>query len=372
MLELRHDLFLGVELAVQTLGLRQRVVDLVLVLERLLLEEGNLARGGTVLNFGILHGEGGILQLGLALQQFLVGFGVFLLLLLVAVDPEVARLLLRGKLLAHLKQFVAHLLFGQLKLLFNGLLLDFERLQLTLNIHNPLVELLNFHLTLGDSVFLEADNVLERAVALNLVGESRLQVVARLVHSVQLVHSLVVVVLVLRRLALQLLVVYLQGAQLQLQLVTLGLIKDEVATQLINLLVLLRVGLVEGDHHALVFVELRCRLVQLLSEAGRLRLENREQFLGLAQLQLGVLLLRLEPVNRGLEHVNLKARFRQVLHALLVLVALLVELLGEAAALVFDFFDVLGFYVDLAAHGCNLLGVDLEAGVDFGLRSLEH
>lgn len=152
--------------------------------QRLLLQKLNLPLRRILLDLSILNGQSRILEVRLCLQQVSVCLGVLLLLFLVSVDPHVPRLLLVLDLFTKLGNFFATLLFGKFKLTLNSLFLDLNSFHLSLELNNFFVHFLDLNLAFLDRFFLQPDDVLKRAVALNLIGQLRFEIMARLVHLV--------------------------------------------------------------------------------------------------------------------------------------------------------------------------------------------
>lgn len=129
-------------------------------------------------------------------------------------DPVLSCFLLLLHKLLKLANLIIQLLLGQFKLPLSRRLLDLKLLQLPLNFNHPAVQVLYLLLPLYDRFFLQPDNVLQRSVAFDLVGQLGFEVMAGFVHPVEFVDCFVVGCLEVSVLFVQFLVVDLECAVL--------------------------------------------------------------------------------------------------------------------------------------------------------------
>ena len=137
---------------------------------------------------------------------------MFFLLLFIALNPLGTILLLTIDNFIQIVNLLGELCLSNLELPIKALLLDVERLVGVLQVDHCTVKLLNFDCALRDGLVLEPDDLLEVPVLLSLVKHLRFQVVAGLVHLVELFYDVVVVALKVLVVLVELFVIDLQGA----------------------------------------------------------------------------------------------------------------------------------------------------------------
>ena len=117
-----------------------------------------------------------------------------------------------------------------------------------------------------------------------LVLQLGFDLMACLIHSVQLINKVIVIGPRLSQLLLHLVIVDLESAQLQLKLISLQLRQLELSFELLNFLFTLTVHFIEANHFPLVHLEFTCRVLQILHQGLSLLFIDVEELFSLFQL----------------------------------------------------------------------------------------
>ena len=200
-------------------------------------------------------------------------------------------------------------------------------------------------------------DLLKVLVAIVLVLKLGLNLVASLVHRVQLINEIVTVCLRLSQLLLDLLMSDLQRAKLELKLVRLELYQLQVTLELIDFRLSFAVDLGEADDFSLVFLKLACCKLKILHQRLSLLLVDVEQLLGLLQLEIQVPFLALETIAGALDHVHFELHLNIFLLCLLYLIPYQVKLVLNLERPDFILFELASLDVELAPRRVQLFAL---------------
>lgn len=240
---LLKDFLLSMQLAIEVFSLGDRLVDLMLELDVLLMQYLDLAIGSVELDLCIFHCEDLVLELAPRLQEVRVRGCVLFLLFFVPLYPHISGLLLSSDDILQVLDPLVELLLCQIELPLNALLLDFDRLAIAFEVNHFLVKFFDLLGPLLERLISQRDHLLQTFVALDLVLQLYFQVVPCFVHLVQLFYYILVVLSCRVQLLLHLIVVDLEGAKLQLQLVNSNLGRVQVNLELLDFLLSFLVNL---------------------------------------------------------------------------------------------------------------------------------
>ena len=142
------------------------------------------------------------------MEQLSIGSGMLLLLLFESLDPLLPCLLLACQHVLQRLDLLLELLFGDLKLPFDGSLLNLDVLISTLKFNDTLVKVLDFLSALVELLIFVSYHILKRAAPLLLLGQLQFGLVADFVSQVQLLDGVIEVELALVVLLPDLLMLY--------------------------------------------------------------------------------------------------------------------------------------------------------------------
>ena len=142
-----------------------------------------------------------------------------------------------------------------------------------------------------------------------LVLQLGFNLMACLIHSVQLINKVIVIGPCLSQLLLHLVIIDLESAKLQLKLISLQLRQLELSFELLYFLFTLTVHLIEANHFPFVHLEFTCRVLQILHQGLSLLFIDVEELFSLFQLQGQMLLLAHQTVASALEDVHFQLHF---------------------------------------------------------------
>lgn len=290
-LHLSQDLLLRRQLTVEVLGPGDCIVDLVLEFEVLLLENLDLTVGRVELDLIVFECKHLVFKFGASLEQPRTCVRVVFLLLFVALDPELSRLLLIRDDLVQALDLVVQLALGELERFLYAHFLGFQRRVYVQLLVVALVELFNLRLPFVKKILFQLDYFAQTLVAGMFILQLCLDLMPGLVHRVKLFNEVIVIRTRLVQLLFHLVVIDLHSAKLEFEFVGLELGEFELALQILDLVLTLPVDLVEADHVSLVALELGRRTLQVFHQRLRLRLVYLQQLLALLQLKRQVFLL---------------------------------------------------------------------------------
>ena len=305
------------------------------------------------------------------MEQLSIGSGMLLLLLFEALDPLLPCLLLACQHVLQRLDLLLELLFGDLKLPFDGSLLNLDVLISTFKFNDTLVKVFDFLSALVELLIFISYHVLERATSLLLLGQLQFGLVADFVSQVQLFDGVIEVELALVVLFPDFLMLYGECAVLEVDLVELGLHLLQLSFQLLDAFLPLLLDLAKADYLALGLLCLELYLVHLRDQGGAFLLVDLLQLLGLFELQLQVLLLVLQTGDLRFEHVDLQPVLGQVLHELLQLVLGHVQLVLGTRELTLEVLHLFDLDVDLSLEARDLLVVVTDFTLHFCLNGFE-
>ena len=216
---------------------------------------------------------------------------MILLLVFIPRDPHITSLLLVIDDLIQALNTIIKVSLGQFKGLLNANLLSLKRSHLIDELVDFLVLVFDLRLALVEQVVFKIDDIREVFVAIMLILQLVFDLVAGLVHRVQLVNQVVMVCASCCQLLLHLVVVDLKRAKLELILIGLELVSLDLFLQLFDLGLTFAIYLAEANHLTLVLLKLTCGVLQILHERLGLLLVGVHELFRLGQLERQVLLL---------------------------------------------------------------------------------
>ena len=237
------------------------------------------------------------------MEEVGVGLRVLLLLLLVALDPHLSRLLLRLEHLIQVLDLLRQLLLCYLKLALKGGLLDLYVLVRAFKLDHAPVHVLYLQGPLVQLLILVPDDILESACTLALLGQLQLGLMPYLVRHVQLLYRVLQVPLRCLILLFDLVMLDAERAMPQVQVLMLDFELPELGLELVDALLALLLDLSEPNDLSLALLKLEVDLVDLGDECAALLLVDFLEVLGLFELQEQVLLLVLQASDLRLVHV---------------------------------------------------------------------